>query len=212
MKPLSGTERIRTKLPFISLGLAALSLLLFSWNDAASFFQYDRSALADGELWRIFTSHFTHWSFDHFLWCIVTFIAIGYICEDISPIGYLATLVITSCFIPGIMWLMDTGMHMYRGLSGLASATFVFGALMMMRNAYQEKNMFSFSLAALGGVGYLVKILYEFFTGETLFVNSNGIFTPVPQVHLVGGVVGLLVALFVIVTVPSSSSRDTPSW
>ena len=94
---------------------------------------------------------------------------------------------------------------MYRGLSGLTSATFVFGALMMMHKALKERDWSRFAMAASAGTGYLAKIVYEFISGSALFVKTNEIFAPVPLVHLAGGIVGLLVVLFFINDSPRQS-------
>lgn len=197
-KTLHGNSKNRSRLPVISIFLAAVSLLLYFDIDAGTFLQYDRNSIADGELWRVFTSHWTHWSFEHFLWCTITFVALGYICEEISRRGFVATLVITSCAIPAVLWVTDSGMQMYRGLSGLASAIFVFGALMMMIKALKTRDWPMVFLSATAGSGYIAKILYEYISGSALFVNTHEIFSPVPLVHLTGGAVGMLVALIII--------------
>ena len=188
-------KNLKTRLPVLSISMALISLLLYFGIDAGTFLQYDRNSIANGELWRIFTSHWTHWSFEHFLWCTLTFVALGYICEEISRKGFVATLAITSCAIPAVLWITDSGMELYRGLSGLASAIFVFGSLMMMLKALRTSDWPRFFLAAAAGFGYLAKILYEFISGSALFVNTHEIFLPVPLVHLTGGAVGLIVAL-----------------
>lgn len=190
---ISAMRNHLSRMPVISFSLSVLALLLYFCSDVAPFLQYDRNAIANGEFWRIFTSHWTHWSFDHFLWCTITFVALGCICEGLSPKGYIMTLVISSAAIPVVLWMSGAGIEIYRGLSGLASAIFVFGALTMMFKAFKVKDWCHFFLSATAGMGYLAKILYEFVSGSTLFVNTHDLFSPVPIAHLTGGIVGLMV-------------------
>lgn len=193
MKParIPPSQALR-ELPVITMITGLTALLLFFCGEHVAFLQYDRTAIDNAEVWRGITSHFIHWSFDHFAWCTITFVALGCICEKLSKIGYLATLLTAACVIPAVSWVADPGMHLYRGLSGLASAIFVFGAAMMMHTAFRDRDWPTCLLVAAAGLGYLAKIVFEFGSGATLFVNSQELFTPVPLAHLVGGLVGLI--------------------
>jgi rhomboid family GlyGly-CTERM serine protease len=186
---------INTRLPMLSIFAGILTLLLFFFGEDASVLQYDRLAIADGEIWRCLTAHWIHWSFDHFLWCAITFVVLSCICEGISRSGYLATIITASFVIPAVSWLADSNMHTYRGLSGLASSIFVFGALMMMHRAFMNRDWPMVCFSAAAGLGYIAKILFEFFNGSALFVNNHELFTPVPLAHLSGGIVGLVMVL-----------------
>ena len=157
MKLVQQTTRARTDLPVFTFILGSLALLLHAAGESVFFLEYDRSALAAGELWRWVTGHWIHWSFDHFLWCLVAFTALGCICESISRKGFLATLALASLFIPAISWVFEPGMHTYRGLSGLASALYVFGTMMMIHKANTEKDHVQLALFTAAALGYLGK-------------------------------------------------------
>jgi rhomboid family GlyGly-CTERM serine protease len=174
--------------------MGVFALVLFLCGDAVSFLQYDRAAISAGELWRGISGHWLHWSFDHFLWCTITFLAIGGIGEIISRKGYIATLVAASLIIPMVGWLADPGLFYYRGLSGLGSAVFAFSTLMMIGDAYVRGSWPGMVLPAVAGLAFAGKVLFEFVSGAALFVDSPDIFSPVPLVHLTGGGVGLLTA------------------
>jgi len=180
--------------PFVTLCMGITALVLFFCGDALSFLQYDRAAIAAGEVWRGITGHWLHWSFDHFLWCAITFLAIGCICESLSRKGYIATLVVAGVVIPVASWFADPGLLYYRGLSGLASAIFVFATVMMTRRAWASKDWSGIWLPAGAGIAFTGKVVFEYLTGAALFVDSPEIFTPVPLVHLAGGATGLLTA------------------
>ena len=53
-----------------------LACLAFFMPGAASLLQYDRDCVEAGEIWRLITSHWTHWSAEHLVWDIVVFIAL----------------------------------------------------------------------------------------------------------------------------------------
>ncbi|RJX17068.1 MAG: rhombosortase [Desulforudis sp.] len=183
-----------TGYPLVTMGMGIIALVLFLCRDALSFLQYDRAAMTAGEVWRGITGHWLHWSFDHFLWCTITFLAIGTICESISRKGYIATLAAAGIIIPVVSWFADPGLVYYRGLSGLASAIFVFAAVMMTRKAYARKDWPGIWLPAVAGIAFAGKVLFEYLSGSALFVDSPEIFSPVPLVHLAGGGTGLLMA------------------
>ena len=164
--------------------------ILYLAGDAAGL-QYDRQAIAGGEVWRCLTSHLVHWSFDHFLWCSLTFAVLGAVCERLSARGYLATLAAAGCTIPLAAWFFQPDMMHYRGLSGLASAVFIFTAAMLAQDARRRGERLVLALAVLAGAAFSGKILFEYATGSALFADSRGLFTPVPLVHLAGGLTGL---------------------
>ena len=72
-------EHINTypNIPFFSLILAAGAFLLQLSPDCITLLQFDREMIAGGEWWRLITCQWVHWSFDHFLWCALTLIALG---------------------------------------------------------------------------------------------------------------------------------------
>ena len=57
----------------LALAVAALNL--------AGALQYDRGAIAAGQVWRIITGHFTHWSADHLSWDVAVFAVLGLLAE-----------------------------------------------------------------------------------------------------------------------------------
>jgi len=180
--------------PLVTMGLGIVALVLFCGGDMFSLLQYDRAAIGAGEVWRVITGHWLHWSFDHFLWCTITFLAIGSICENLSGKGYLATLAAASFIISLVCWLAAPELAYYRGLSGLASAIFMFAAVMMVRDAWMVQDWRKVLLPAVAGLAFAGKVLFEFVTGSLLFVDSTGVFDPVPLAHLAGGGTGLLTA------------------
>ena len=53
---------------FLLVASALLALLPFAFPSIDGWMQYDRSAIAAGEAWRLLTGHWTHWSLEHLFW------------------------------------------------------------------------------------------------------------------------------------------------
>ena len=181
--------------PYLSLTVGISALIFFILNNAGTSLQYDRAAIAAGEFWRIITGHWTHWSFDHLLWCAITFVALGAICERLNRAGFILSLVLSAIIIPVFCWFADPGMHFYRGLSGLCSSVFVVASIQMVRKARAEQDLPGVLLPAVAGFLFFAKTLFEFISGQALFVHSSDIFVPVPLAHLAGALVGLITAI-----------------
>ncbi len=197
MDTIQGHSSCNSKLPTLSLLMAILGCILFYSTTTTEILQFDREAIAQGQLWRLLSGHWTHWSFDHFLWCTIALVALGSLCERYSPKGLLATVAGSSIFIPMVIWIASPEMVLYRGLSGICSGVFFYAAITMLRIGYQQNDRPSWGLALLAILFFSGKIYFEASQGHTLFVHSETLFTPAPLAHLAGGASGLVTALLV---------------
>jgi len=185
-----------SKVPVISILTTAASLIIFICSEATALLQYDRALIKAGEIWRLLTGHWTHWSFDHFLWCTITFFVLGSICEKLNKTGFLVSLVSSAVIIPAVIWIAAPHMLFYRGLSGICSSIFITCSILLARRALLDKDWMNFLLPLVGGCLFLIKIIYEYISGQALFVQNSDIFTPVPLAHLTGGITGLIAAVY----------------
>jgi rhomboid family GlyGly-CTERM serine protease len=154
--------------------------------------ELDRAAVARGEVWRLLTGHWTHWTLDHLLWDALTFLLLAALCETrISRRALLIAVAGSALLISAGVWVALPGLSSYRGLSGIDSALFVLLAVALLRRE-------SGAAAALAGVAvllFLAKAAWEVGTGSTLFIDAAGSFVPVPLAHLLGGAWGLVAAV-----------------
>ena len=159
------------------------------------FLQYDRQAIADGQLWRVVTGHAVHFGFEHFLWDAAVFLVLALLCWKLGPRRCLVSLAAATLAIPAVLWALQPGLETYRGLSGLDSALYVTGALALGQRLWTEGRR-SLGMAAFASVAALAaKVAYELATGQTLFVDAARLgFAPVPLAHVTGGLVGMLAA------------------
>lgn len=178
------------KIPFLTLGLAAVTLavaLLPGWTEAL---EMNRAALAHGEFWRLFTGHLTHFSADHLKWDLVVFVALGSLVELRNRRHFLVCVVGGALAISlGVAWLQPQ-FSCYRGLSGIDSALFGYLAVDIFNLSRGEGRRWPAFAAGLAMTLFVTKIGFELTTGRTVFVEASVDFIPVPLAHLIGALVG----------------------
>jgi rhomboid family GlyGly-CTERM serine protease len=193
-------------LPLIIVALAAAAM---PSPELTSAWELNRSALAGGQWWRLFTGHLTHWNFDHLLWDAAAFLALGLLCMQRSATRTIACLIASSVAISVTVLVAHGDLSSYRGLSGLDTALFTLAATLTWRDARRDSDR-AMAAVAKWALGALVaKTLYELATGDTLFVDSaQAGFVPLASAHAVGAAVGFLAALL---TGPRLCERALPA-
>lgn len=179
-----------------SLILAIAAGAVFVIPGAAEWLEYDRAALASGQVWRLVTCHWTHWSLDHLLWDVAAFVLLGVLCERSSPAAWLRCLMLAVVAIPAAVWLMLPQIEHYRGLSGVDSAFFLLLATRLMSRQAAERRWGPLAALVLLSAGFIVKMVYEALTGNAVFSDNQAAgFVAVPLAHLAGASVGILFAV-----------------
>jgi rhomboid family GlyGly-CTERM serine protease len=161
------------RLPYASLVLAVSAILSAHLPAAAAWLQYNRTAIAAGEVWRFLTAHWTHASGDHLFWDVLMFAVLGVPCERESRLRYTVCIAVTAVLIPLALWCTWPAMSTYRGLSGIDSALF---ALLVASNVKRVQAARQWGwVGALGlmCLAFASKVTYELMTGGTLFVDSH---------------------------------------
>jgi rhomboid family GlyGly-CTERM serine protease len=178
------------KIPFLTLGLGAFALFVFlhqGWSEALEF---SRTALARGELWRLFTGHLMHFSADHLQWDLVVFVALGSLVELRNRSHFVSSVAGSALAISLGVWWLQPQFASYRGLSGVDSALFGYLAVDILNLSRGEGRRLPALAGGLAMTLFVAKIIFELSTGRTIFVENNAGFTPVPLAHLIGVIVG----------------------
>lgn len=178
-----------------SLMAGSIACLAFFIPEASSQLQYDRDRIGAGEIWRLLTSHWTHWSAEHLFWDGVVFMFFFLWSLRINARYTWIILGSASLVIPyGIYWLLP-GMSYYRGLSGLDAALFAFVVMHLIRIMKRNEDRVGRILALIVLAGLGLKITFETITGEAVFVGNmaTGVIV-VPIAHIIGVGIGLLAA------------------
>ena len=180
----------------VTLLLAIVTVAVFMLPSLGSSFQYDRTRIAQGEWWRLLTSHWTHWNGSHMLWDLLTFLALVLTSIHYSVKQTVSLLFSATLLIPLIIWTLQPELLFYRGLSGLDSALYLFVVLQMLRSAILKQERFSAFVLYSMLFGFSAKVMYELLSHQTLFVQSMGDgITGVPLAHVVGGLLGVIFAI-----------------
>src|SRR3954468_15176636 len=122
------------KIPLVTLIVVSLSAVVYLLP-VGPLLVYDRSAILNGEWWRLVTGHWVHFSRQHFLYDTAAFGIAGWMIESrgCRNFGWLCLLAI---FVTSASRLLcEPRLQICGGLSGLATAAVVFLAM----NGLQER-------------------------------------------------------------------------
>ena len=170
------------------LPLTGLAVALHWLPAVSNALRFERPALAAGELTRVLSCHFTHYSFEHLFWSGGAFLVLGLACEARDRGRTARCLLAAAVAIPLAVYLFLPGMESYGGLSGLDSALWMLLGVNLFREGSRRQSRIAVALIA----GFLGKTLFELVTGLTLFVDTAASsFVSVPLAHLVGAATGL---------------------
>ena len=180
------------KVADLILAAAFLSVVCFALPPAASLLEFNRAALAQGQLWRVFTGHLVHWSMEHALWDGVTLVALTIFSARLLPssarIPLVESILISSVVVSATVFLLTPEFHSYRGLSGLCVAQFTALATAGLRHGQSTQDRKAIALFALLLASLFCKTVYEVAVGATIFVSDDN-FVVATSAHL-GGVLG----------------------
>ncbi len=182
------------RIPWFTLVFSALAIVVHFVPALTLGWQFDRAAVAHGQIWRFFTAHLTHFGSDHLRWDVIAFAVLGAMVERISRSAFLVTLALSGALITLGVWVAQPQFTTYRGLSGIDSALFGFVVARVISEGRRIRHGFTLAVGGLALAGFTAKCLFELATGDTVFVASTGTFAPVPLAHLIGLATGVATA------------------
>ncbi|MEL4426790.1 rhombosortase [Shewanella indica] len=166
--------------------LTALALLLY-FLPLTELFAFRRSAIEQGELWRLVSGNLLHTNFWHLLMNLAGFWVILYLHkEHYNALGVLI-LTLALCLFEGVgLYLCYPELMGYVGLSGILHGLFAFGALADIRSGRSS----GYLLLA----GVIAKVGWEQWQGAAAEVSALIGARVAVEAHLVGLIGGI--ALF----------------
>jgi len=164
-----------------------LLLLLTAWGEnGRALLRYERSALAEGEWWRLLSAHVIHLDLRHALLNVVGLALVwALFARDYSPKAWLAIVLGAVAAIDAGLWLGDSTVQWYVGSSGALHGALAAGVLAHVRKGERDGWLLAGLLAA--------KLLYEQAVGALPFSGSDPV---VVDAHLYGVAGGATVAAF----------------
>jgi rhomboid family GlyGly-CTERM serine protease len=173
------------------LTLFAASVALFFVPGARDVLEYDRAAVATGEVWRFLTCHLVHGNFEHLFWDAAAVLVLGLFVAAHHPRRFLLVVTAAGAAISvGVHLLLPT-LSTYCGLSGIASALFAACAVTTIQEAVRERRFRAVVLTGIVAALFVGKITFELLTGTAVFVDlTAAALIPVPLAHVLGTVSG----------------------
>lgn len=193
-----------------------------------SILEYDRQAICRGQVWRLATGNWVHWSREHFYLDVGAFLALGLFYEpalnrrwpcwgrspDLAPIRFYEAalkrpfpwLFAALCLAVGLaMFALQPDLATYRGLSGVDSGIFAAALLWEASQAGGDRRRWLWVLPA--SLIFVVKLGFECTTGELFFGSSSlgDLGQPVPLAHAAGAFAAVAIAGCVAVLASSRS-------
>ena len=176
------------RFPAITLSVVSAALVLAMFPRLAPTLVYDRSAVLNGELWRLFTGHWVHFSRSHLIYDLLAFGLAGWMVEAKGLPGYGWLCLIAPWTINATLLAFEPDMRCCGGLSGLAACVITFLALAGLREPPPWRGLCAIALA-----GIIAKIALEMATGHLLLAHADTIpFVPATTSHLAGVLTAVL--------------------
>jgi rhomboid family GlyGly-CTERM serine protease len=174
-------------LPWRTLLLTGLALGLFlSFGAAPEAWVFDRTAIAQGEWWRLLTGHWVHSDLEHAAWDIGALLVLGLLFEPRLKAKLFSVLILGSLGIDLWLWYALPSLSYYCGLSGILNSLLALGLLQMWRELRHP-------LIWMTAVGAILKIVWEIALGGALLTTTA--WPSLPEAHAVGFLCGVLAAL-----------------
>ena len=165
--------------------------------------EFDREALHRGELWRLLTGSFVHWSGGHLVLDLGAFLAVGLLFERSLGRRYPAVLAGALAAV-GVLLLLDPRIERYRGLSGVAAGQYaaaLAAEIVRGRDEWRRRRRGSpglhvppgLALPAAAALLFALKVATEWGSGTLLLGTERlgDLGEPLPSAHL-AGVIGAL--------------------
>ena len=170
-----------------TIAITASTLVVFFNPILTGWLQLEFAAVSNGQFWRVLTGHITHYDTPHLFWDLLMFGVLAGLCERAHPKIFPWLLGLSALSISAVV--ACTGTVVYRGLSGVDTALFVWIAADQIRSSLQSNDRLTASIWMLPIFGLVGKLIFETATGATLFAQSSS-FNPLVESHLAGVVAG----------------------
>ncbi len=179
---------LRRRFPLVTLLMAGGAVAVALFPRWSAWLIYDRSAILSGQLWRMFTGHWVHFSTRHLVW-------------DLIPLGIAAWILEARrwpcfgwfCFlspwvISAALFVLEPQMRFCGGLSGLATAAIALLALVGLSDVPPWRWVCVTVL-----LGLLGKTVFELVAGHSLFVAFDSAPAVISVTSHIAGVAAALV-------------------
>jgi len=175
-------------LPWLAMLIIAIPVVLFVWLGAApESLVFDRSAIAQGDYWRLITGHWVHSDMEHAIWDIAALAILLMLFDKDSKRLLLLAFCMGMMGVNIWLWFGNNTLEYYCGLSGILNTVLVVALWCLWRN---QKEL----IILLVGLGAAGKIVIELSINQAILTETS--WQSVPEVHAIGMLVGITIMLF----------------
>lgn len=179
------------RFPWVTVLCCCAAVALWFWPGAFDFLVFDRSRVAHGQVWRLLTAHWVHFSPSHLVWNVVVFGVAGGWLEYRKRPALLWTLLAASIAVSIAVFALEPSLQLFAGLSGLASGVLIGLATWGLRKE-PSKRWLWYCVVAL----FAAKLALELVSEHRIISRLTELeIHSVPIAHLVGAASGVLVVL-----------------
>ncbi|MGZ8901277.1 MAG: rhombosortase [Limisphaerales bacterium] len=173
----------------IIIPAAILLAALFSAHP--TLFEWSRARIASGEYWRLLTGHFVHFKPQHFCANIAAMVLLIYLMPPVS-LRKAMWLGVWTPILLGILLLFGRpDLAIYGGLSGWLAAIFISVAAEYARRPGWVGQIFRLSIMV-----FLLKVIFEFGAGKSLFAELGQGIVVEPAAHALGAAIAVMGNIF----------------
>ena len=176
------------QVPIVTLLVVAAAIATYVIPGLASQMVYDRAAILSGEVWRLLTGNWVHFSARHLLYDLLALGIAGWIIERRGYPYFGLLCVLSAISIGTVLLAMRPEVQSYGGLSGVATGAIIYLALQGLKEPAPWRWICIAALVLIAG-----KVLLESTTGRFIIAATGGVpFVPLPLSHIVGGLTAAL--------------------
>ena len=185
----------------LPVSVLVLSVLIyFLPANVSNYLIYDRDLLAQGELWRLLSSHFVHTNFNHLMLNIAGLTMLWALHGDhYDNKNYALAFIISMIVCSAGIYFFDTDMQRYVGLSGVLHGIFIWGAFLDIKRGWKSGYLLV--------IGVIAKVAYEQVFGASAEVESIINASVAIDAHLWGTVGGLVASIGIIISILKKSTK-----
>lgn len=176
-------------------------LLALAGNAARSFLQFDRVAILDGQIWRIFTGSWVHLGWGHLGEDMAGYVLLWLLFEREMPGWRCPILVVLGSLGVGFGLLLgDPALRWYVGISGALNTLWIAGAMLLMA----RRDWLGWVLALF----LVLKLVYEQLLGPLPWSAATTGGPVVVDAHLWGALSGAVLGAAVLLWSRWRNTRD----
>jgi rhomboid family GlyGly-CTERM serine protease len=181
-------QSIKIRYPIFTLLILSVSAVSFFSSKITLLLIFDRAALIQGEIWRLLSSHFVHFTPVQLAYNLLVFGIAGSIVERKSRLDFGILCIAMALVISTTLFILRPAMIYYGGLSGLACGFIFYCALLGFTESGPWKVISKLIIILLP-----IKIFFELYNSASILPywgQQNFVIMPIS--HITGVAVSLI--------------------